>query len=718
MTRKELANTRVLVVDDQKEIHDDFTEMLTPRAAAAADHLAATFLDGEEADHHLPAFELLHAMGGEEACDLVQRAARDGRPIAAAYIDIRMPPGIDGVATVRKIRGIDRAIEIVLMTAYTDKSLAEIVEDMELLHKLLYVRKPFAREEVQQITLALVEKWNLERELERRRRELIITNRRLTAVLDSIGEAIVVCDEEQRLVFANRCYQRLLNATEEEMKPMTLQEANALWERRLRRVPLSEAGRRVTVEAGGELVEPLQQAERTAADAGGAQRTGSAAAGPLYYRLRRPVHDDEGTVIGDLYVYRDLSREVEIERMRAEVRDLRAALESPAPIAGMVGTSAAMQRVYRLMKRAMAGDATVLIRGESGTGKELVARALHANGRRGKGPFLAVNCAAVPEALIESELFGHERGAFTGATRVRRGCFERAHGGTILLDEIADMKPELQARLLRVLQERELQRVGGTAMIPVDVQVIAATNRDLDAAMRSGAFRTDLYYRLAVFPIELPPLRERREDVPQLVDHCLEQYAERAGEAVKSISPGALRLLLAHDWPGNVRELQGVLERAAAMADGGVIEAADLPAGLDTVPPKREAGAESGAMAQVARALFILATRNSPPSPAPANAAASHTPWQPTAANTASDGFGKRGVSSSKRAAEKKRNGTPQRSANWINPGSSSFASTETTAAMEFRANPSRSRAVCANSAMSSSPAPRSHPIPSSRERG
>ncbi|MDE0223338.1 MAG: sigma 54-interacting transcriptional regulator [Spirochaetaceae bacterium] len=605
MARKEPANTRVLIVDDQQDIHVDFEEMLRPRWAAA-DDLAASFLGGEEPDRHLPAFELLHAMGGEQACDVVQRAVREGRPIAAAYIDIRMPPGIDGVATVRKIRGIDSAIEIVLMTAYTDTSLAEIVQDMELLHKLLYVRKPFAREEVQQITVALVEKWNLERELERRRRELTITNRRLTAVLDSIGEALAVYDDAQRVVFANRSYEDLLHASEAELKAMPAHALSTLWDKRMR--VLHDNGRHVTAEAGGELVEPLEPAAEIGRG-GGAQRSGSAAAGPLYFRQRRPVHDDEGGVIGDLYVYRDLSREVEIERMQAEVRDLREALESPAPIApiaGMVGTSAAMQRVYRLMKRAMAGDVTVLIRGESGTGKELVARALHANGRRGKGPFLAVNCAAVPEGLIESELFGHEQGAFTGAMHVRRGCFERAHGGTILLDEIADMKPELQARLLRVLQERELQRVGGTAMIPVDVQVIAATNRDLDAAMRSGAFRTDLYYRLAVFPIELPPLRERREDVPQLVDHCLEQYAGRAGEAVKSISPGALRLLLAHDWPGNVRELQGVIERAAMMAGGGVIEAADLPAGLEAVRTEPvagtepEAGGQPRALAQVA----------------------------------------------------------------------------------------------------------------------
>ncbi|MDE0448463.1 MAG: sigma 54-interacting transcriptional regulator [Spirochaetaceae bacterium] len=607
MARKEPANTRVLIVDDQQDIHADFEEMLRPRWAAA-DDLAAAFLGGEEPDHHLPEFELLHAMGGEQACDAVQRAVRDGHPIAAAYIDIRMPPGIDGVATVRRIRAIDSAIEIVLMTAYTDTSLAEIVEDMELLHKLLYVRKPFAREEVQQITVALVEKWNLERELERRRRELTITNRRLTAVLDTIGEALAVYDDAQRVVFANRSYEDLLHASEADLKAMPAHALNTLWDKRMR--VLRDNGRHVTAEAGGELVEPLEPAAATGG--GGAQRSATGAAGPLYYRQRRPVHDDEGGVIGDLYVYRDLSHEVEIERMRAEVRDLRAALETPAPFAGMVGTSAAMQRVYRLMKRATAGDVTVLIRGESGTGKELVARALHANGRRGKGPFLAVNCAAVPDGLIESELFGHEQGAFTGAMHVRRGCFERAHGGTILLDEIADMKPELQARLLRVLQERELQRVGGAVMIPVDVQVIAATNRDLDAALRSGAFRADLYYRLAVFPIELPPLRERREDVPQLVDHFLEQYAGRAGEAVKSISPGALRLLLAHHWPGNVRELQGVIERAAMMAGGGVIEAADLPAGLEAVRPESatgtqpatgtepEAGGQPGVLAQVA----------------------------------------------------------------------------------------------------------------------
>ncbi len=585
MTRTEPANTRVLIVDDQKDIHDDFGEMLLPRAPAEADDLAASFLGSDRADHHLPELELLHAMGGEEACALVEREARRGLPIAVAYIDIRMPPGIDGVATVRRIRRIDRAIEIVLMTAYTDTSLADIVQDMELLHKLLYIRKPFAREEVQQITLALVEKWNQERELEQRRRQLSLTNRRLTAVLDSIGEAIVACDGQQRLVFANRCYEQLMDATQAEMRELTLQEANALWATRLRTVPLSDEGARLTSETGGDLVEPLQQEEPTAARR-------------LYYRRRRPVHDGRGEVIGDLYVYRDLSSEVEIEHLRAEMLSLRAVLKTRSPFAGIVGTSAAMQRVYELMDRAMQADVTVLIRGESGTGKELVAKALHANGPRRTGPFLAVNCAAVPEGLIESELFGHEKGAFTGATGSRAGYFERAHGGTILLDEIADMKPGVQAKLLRVLQERELQRVGGTATIPVDVRVIAATNRDLQAAMRSGAFREDLYYRLATFPITLPPLRERREDLPQLVDHYLKQYAERNGEAVKGVGQRAMRLLLAYDWPGNVRELNGVVERAALMETTGTIQAAGLPSRLASLQPA-DTTEEPAGLAQV-----------------------------------------------------------------------------------------------------------------------
>ena len=202
--------------------------------------------------------------------------------------------------------------------------------------------------------------------------------------------------------------------------------------------------------------------------------------------------------------------------MRAEVLRLRTELETTSSFAGMVGTSPKMQQVYALMQQAAEGDIAVLIRGESGTGKELVAKSVHRNGPRKRGPFVALNCAAIPETLIESELFGHERGAFTGATEQRRGAFERAAGGTILLDEIGDMPYALQGKLLRVLQEREIQRVGGTASIPVDIRVMTATNKDIELLVRRGEFRQDLFYRVAAFPIEISPLRERREDIPLL----------------------------------------------------------------------------------------------------------------------------------------------------------------------------------------------------------
>ena len=309
----------------------------------------------------------------------------------------------------------------------------------------------------------------------------------------------------------------------------------------------------------------------------------------LFHRSKLPVRDDRENVIGDLFVYRDVSREIEVERMKAEVLRLRSELEAVWSFDGILGSSAPMQRLYGLMRRAVEGDGlAILVRGESGTGKELVARCLHFNGPRKAGPFIAVNCAAVPEPLFESELFGHERGAFTGAAARRVGYFERAAGGTILLDEIGDMQPALQAKLLRVLQEREIQRVGGTAAIPVDVQVIAATNQDLEEAIGAGRFREDLYWRIAAFPLEIPPLRERLEDVPELAEHFLREHAERRGRSIRGLSTGALRRLLRHDWPGNVRELEGAIGRAVLMETGDVLQEGSLPPLASAGPAVRE----------------------------------------------------------------------------------------------------------------------------------
>ncbi len=303
----------------------------------------------------------------------------------------------------------------------------------------------------------------------------------------------------------------------------------------------------------------------------------------LFYQFTQPVSDSSGERMGDLVVYRDVSGELEIERMKAEVGRLRSELETTYAFSGIIGSSPGMRKVSELMRRVVDTDVSVLVTGESGTGKELVARALHFNGPRRKGPFVAINCASVPETLIESEMFGHERGAFSGATARRAGCFEQADGGTLLLDEIGDMPLVLQTKLLRVLQEREIRRVGGSTTVPIDVRVVASTHRDLEAAMREGAFREDLYYRLAVFPIDVPPLRTRHEDIPLLAEHFRKKHAARLGVSVRAVSNAAIALLARYEWPGNVRELENVVCRSLVLETSDTLQAATLPP--EVAPP-------------------------------------------------------------------------------------------------------------------------------------
>jgi DNA-binding NtrC family response regulator len=260
----------------------------------------------------------------------------------------------------------------------------------------------------------------------------------------------------------------------------------------------------------------------------------------------------------------------------------------------MVGSSAAMRTVYDQIEKVLESDITVFISGDSGTGKELAAKAIHYGSLRSDGPFVDVNCAAIPEGLQESELFGHEKGAFTGAVSTHPGKFEQAKGGTILLDEVGEMSPSAQARLLRVLQEKSLQRVGGTQRIELDVRVISASNRDLEQLTGDGRFRQDLYYRLVVFPIHLPPLRDRREDVPALVEHFLAKYAADAGKRIERVAPDALEYLVQHDWPGNVRELENVIHRSLLVAGGPELMISDLPRGLGGAEPAPSATPDGG----------------------------------------------------------------------------------------------------------------------------
>ena len=272
-----------------------------------------------------------------------------------------------------------------------------------------------------------------------------------------------------------------------------------------------------------------------------------------------------------------LDRALDHANLRRENRMLREQLSRTFDNAGIIGTSPAMRKVLETLSMVAPSEATVLIYGESGTGKELFAKAIHANGRHRKGPFVAVNCAALSESLLESELFGHEKGAFTGADRRREGLFAQADRGTIFLDEIGEVSPAVQVRLLRVIQEREFQRVGGDQKIRVDVRIVAATNRDLREEVRSGRFRQDLFFRLNVVTLTVPPLRERMEDVPLLAASFLERFATRNNKAVKGFTPGAMYRMMKYSWPGNVRELENAVERSVVLLTGEYVTERELP---------------------------------------------------------------------------------------------------------------------------------------------
>ncbi|HEY4902001.1 MAG TPA: sigma-54 dependent transcriptional regulator [Candidatus Sulfotelmatobacter sp.] len=279
-----------------------------------------------------------------------------------------------------------------------------------------------------------------------------------------------------------------------------------------------------------------------------------------------------------------IHKELDVHKLREENRSLREALGRRYELTNVAARSPKMQEVLATVERVAPTNATVLLGGESGVGKDLIARAIHEKSRRARGPFVKINSTAIPENLLESELFGYERGAFTGAVASKPGKFELADKGTLFLDEIGDVPPATQVKLLRVLQEREFERLGGTKTVKVDVRLIAATNRDLRQALEQGTFREDLYYRLNVVPIDIAPLRERKEDIAELVNLFIARFAGDSGKPVEGITPEAMQILKNYHWPGNVRELQNIIERACALAKGTVIEVGDIH--LDVRPAK------------------------------------------------------------------------------------------------------------------------------------
>ncbi|MCA1591835.1 MAG: sigma-54 dependent transcriptional regulator [Acidobacteria bacterium] len=315
-----------------------------------------------------------------------------------------------------------------------------------------------------------------------------------------------------------------------------------------------------------------------------------------YDYLSKPFEVDELRLV--------VKNALETTRLRRENQSLRQRIELEAAQRGtLIGNSEAIRRVRAMIEKVAETDATVLVRGESGTGKELVARELHERSTsRRSGTFVAVNCAALPSELIESELFGHEKGAFTGAAARRRGKFEQADGGTLFLDEIGDMSANVQAKLLRALEERRIERLGGSESIPVNVRIVSATHRPLEQEIAAGNFRADLFYRLQVVTIEVAPLRERREDIPMLAESFARQAEQRYSLPARAISPPALRQLVEYNWPGNVRELRNAIERSLILAEGEVLAARDLPAEIS----KREShGTETLATAQDTGALAV-----------------------------------------------------------------------------------------------------------------
>ncbi len=555
MKFKDGWNNRILVVDDEENIHKDFDQTLKPNLTSTiTDDMAKAFGSNEEKSF-LPEFEILHARSGEEAYKKIKQSLKDNKPIALTYMDMRMPPGWNGFETIKRIREIDKNIEIVIVTAYTDIYLSEIVENMDLLDKLLYIRKPFSREEIQQMTISLVEKWNVTRESE-------INRQRLETVINSTSEAIAMFDLSGIMLFANKIFLDMFDLNEKPIDKFNIYDLQRCFKDhdKFRRDqdlffsnPDMTFNRVVEIRIPNRMILSLYTA---------------------------PIFGQKGKAIGRIIVYRDVTKEIEIEQMKAELLRLRAELEVEYSFDKLKGNSKEMRKVFTLIDQASQSDITVLIQGETGTGKELIAKAIHYNSHRKNGPFVPVNCAAIPETLIESELFGHEKGSFTGATARKIGRFEQANGGTILLDEIGEMQTSLQVRLLRVLQEREIQRIGGNSSIPVDVRVIASTNANLDEAIKLGKFREDLFYRISVFPIVIPPLRERKEDIPLLAEYFLIRASKRANKAVTVISSEAMELMMKHNWPGNVRELESAIERGVLLETLDILQADNLPPSL------------------------------------------------------------------------------------------------------------------------------------------
>jgi PAS domain S-box-containing protein len=389
--------------------------------------------------------------------------------------------------------------------------------------------------------------------------QLLAEKRNSELILDSLSEIIIAHDLDRRITFFNRAAEKLTGLSREEVLGRDCHQV----------IQGGLCGNRCTFCTSCVPNFEPEHFPLLLTDAGGQE-----------HRLEMtllPITDREGKVVGALASARDVTELVELRRALGRERSFR----------GIIGRHPSMQQVFELIRQVAPTDMPVLIQGESGTGKELVAAAIHAESPRAGRPFVAIHCAALPEGLLESELFGHVRGAFTGAVRDRRGRLELAHGGTVFLDEVGELSQATQVKLLRVLQEKQFERVGAEETIRVDIRLLSASNRDLKRLVREGKFREDLYYRLCVVPLELPPLRERKTDIPLLAKEFLERFCAELHRDLPEISPVALKVLMDYHWPGNVRELINTLQYTLVMCRGQTIEKEHLPAEIFDRPSRQ-----------------------------------------------------------------------------------------------------------------------------------
>ena len=568
LVRRELAQEGFDFEAERVDTEEGFTQALEDFAPdiILVDYSLPRF-DGMEAlevaqeeQPHVPVVFVSGAIGEERAIETLKQGATD-------YV------------LKDKLSRLGPAVRRALREAEERRARREAEEALRRAHDELEQKVAARTAELRDANEALKEEIE---ERKRAERALRKSRERLTRIIDSAIDAIISIDANLEIHLFNTAAEEIFRCPAEEaecssLEPFLTDPFEALVHRHI--------DAHQEAQAGGDGTAPEVNGQYLTAPDGLKARRADGTAFPVEATLcpiQLPVENRYLLILRDVDELKQAEQEV--AQLESERSYLQKELKSEYNFDEIVGTSAPMQEVFDAIDQVADTETTVLITGETGTGKELVARALHERSRRADQVFVKVNCAALSSDLIESELFGHEQGAFTGATEQREGRFELADKGTILLDEIGELPLETQAKLLRVLQHQTFERVGGSETIEVDTRILAATNRDLEAAVEAGTFRSDLYYRLNIFPIELPPLRDRTGDIPLLAEHFCEMYAARTGKDIDGFGPGAMAALKGYDWPGNVRELANIIERAVILTRAPTVRAEHLSIAEDTDP--------------------------------------------------------------------------------------------------------------------------------------